>query len=49
VDTSTIGEKLRKLEEKYLHESLPEQERLELRERIFRLQERVEEATVGRS
>ena len=37
---TTIPEKIRKLEERYAHELLPEEERLELRERIRKLKER---------
>jgi hypothetical protein len=44
----TIAEKLGKLEEKYLHELLPEEERLELRERILRLRTKAEK-TAGRA
>jgi hypothetical protein len=40
----TIAERLAKLEEKYLHEPLPEEERLELRERIARLKKKTEKA-----
>ncbi len=36
----TIAERLAKLEEKYLHELLPEEERLELRERILKLKKK---------
>ena len=39
---ATIPERIRKLEEKYLHELLPEEERLELRERILRLKKKAE-------
>ena len=44
----TIAERLAKLEEKYLHELLPEEERLELRERILRLKKKAE-TTAGRA
>jgi hypothetical protein len=37
MDTTTIAEKLKKLEEEFAHELLPEDERLELRERILKL------------
>ncbi len=36
----TIAERLAKLEEKYLQELLPEEERLELRERILKLKKK---------
>jgi hypothetical protein len=45
----SLARKLRELEERYRHELLPEEERLELRERILRLQERVEETAAVRS
>ena len=45
---TTIAERLRKLEERYAHELLPEEERLELRERILRLKKKLE-TTAGRS
>ena len=45
---TTIAEKLRKLEERYAHELLPEEERLELRERILKLRKKIE-TTAGRS
>ena len=48
MDTTTIRERLAKLEEKYLHESLPEGERLELQERILRLRKKAE-IEAGRS
>jgi hypothetical protein len=38
---ATIAERLAKLEEKHLHELLPEEERLELRERILRLRRKL--------
>jgi hypothetical protein len=38
----TIPETLRKLEERYAHELLSEDERLELRERILKLKAKVE-------
>jgi hypothetical protein len=44
-----VTEMLKKLEEGGRHEMLPEEERLELRERILRLQERVEETAAVRS
>jgi hypothetical protein len=37
----SVAERLAKLEEKYLHELLPEEERLELRERILRLRRKL--------
>ena len=37
---ATIPEKIRKLEERYAHELLPEEERLELRERILKLKKK---------
>jgi hypothetical protein len=42
VDKVSVEEKLRKLEEKYLHELLPEEERLELREAIIKLKKKAE-------
>ncbi len=39
---TTIPEKIRKLEERYAHELLPEEERLELRERILKLKAKTE-------
>ena len=36
----SVAEKIRELEEKYLHEFLPEEERLELRERILKLRKK---------
>ena len=45
---ATIAEKLRKLEERYAHELLPEEERLELREAILKLKKKVT-IEVGRS
>ena len=47
--TTTIAEKLAALEEKYLQELLPEEERLELRERILKLKAKTEKTTAGRS
>ena len=44
VDTTTIAERLAKLEEKYLHELLSEEDRLELRERILKLKAKAEKA-----
>ena len=38
---ATIPEKIRKLEERFAHELLPEEERLELRERILRLRKKL--------
>jgi hypothetical protein len=38
---ATIAERLAKLEEKYLHELLPEEERLELLEAIKRLKKKL--------
>ena len=40
----TIAERLAELQEKYLHELLPDEERLELRERILRLREKTQKA-----
>ena len=39
-----LAEKLRKLGAKYRHELLPEEERLELREKIFSLKKKTEKA-----
>ena len=36
----SVAEKIRELEEKYLHELLAEEERLELRERILKLRKK---------
>ena len=44
VTKTTIPEKIRKLEEKYLHEMLPEEERLELLEKILKLKKKAEKA-----
>ena len=44
----TIAERLRRLEERYAHELLPEEERLELRERILKLRKKIE-MTAGRA
>jgi hypothetical protein len=38
---TSVAEKLRKLEERYAHELLPEEERLELRERIHKLRKKL--------
>jgi hypothetical protein len=46
--TTCVAEKLRKLEERYAHELLPEEERLELRERIARLKKKTEKAAGAR-
>jgi hypothetical protein len=43
-----IEARLTKLEGRYAHELLPEEERLELRERMLRLRERVEETAAVR-
>jgi hypothetical protein len=45
---ATIAERLAKLEEKYLHELLPEEERLELRERILKLRNKATTLEAGR-
>ena len=45
----TIAERLRKLEERYAHELLPEEERLELRERILKLRKKATKLEAGRS
>ncbi len=45
---TTIAEKLRELEERYRHELFPEEERLELRERILKLKKKIE-TTAGRA
>ena len=44
----TIAERLRKLEERYAHELLGEEERCELRERILKLRKKLE-TTAGRA
>jgi hypothetical protein len=41
VDTTSVAEKIRKLEERYAHELLPTEERLELRERILKLRKKL--------
>ena len=46
--TTSVAEKLRKLEERFAHELLPEEERLELRERILKLKAKTEK-TAGRA
>ena len=46
---TTIPETIRKLEERFAHELLGEEERLELRERILRLKKKTETTTAGRS
>ena len=40
MDTTTIAERLAKLEEKYRRELMGEEERLELRERILKLRKK---------
>jgi hypothetical protein len=45
---TSVAERLAKLEEKYLHELLPEEERLELRERILRLKAKAGDETKAR-
>ncbi len=42
---ATIPEKLRVLEERYAHQLMGEEERLELRERILRLKKKAEKTT----
>ena len=44
-----LAGKLRELEERYAHELLPEEERLELRERILRLKKKATAIEAGRS
>ena len=44
----TIAEKLRKLEERFAHELVSEEERLELRETILKLKAKTEK-TAGRA
>ena len=44
----SVAERIRKLEERFAHELLPEGERLELRERILRLKKKAE-TKAGRS
>ena len=41
---TSVAEKLGKLEEKFLHELMPEEERLELRETILKLRAKTEKA-----
>ena len=48
VTKTTIPEKIRILEARYAHELLPEEERLELRERILKLKKKIA-TTAGRS
>ena len=45
----SLAERLRRLEERFAHELLGEEERLELRERILRLKKKTETTTAGRS
>ena len=47
MDERSVAERLKKLEERYAHELLPKEERLELRERILKLRAKTEKA--GRS
>jgi len=47
VDTTTIRERLAKLEEKYRRELMGEEERLELLETIKRLKKRAETKAAG--
>jgi len=37
----SVAERLKVLEERYLHELLPEEERLEIKERILKLKEKL--------
>ena len=46
---TTIAEKLAELEERYAHELMGEEERLELRERILKLKKKAEKTTAGRA
>ena len=46
---TTIAERLRKLEERYAHELLPEEERLKPRERILKLRKKATTIEAGRS
>ena len=46
---TSVAERLKELEERYAHELLPEEERLELRERILRLRKKAEKTTAGRA
>ncbi len=41
---TTIAEKLRELEERYRHELMGEEQRLEIRERILKLKVKTEKA-----
>ena len=45
----TIAEKLRRLEAEFAHELLPEEGRLELRERILKLRKKIETTSKGRA
>ena len=45
----TIAERLGKLEERFAHELLSEEERLELRERILKLRKKATTIEAGRS
>ena len=45
---ASVAERLRKLEERYAHELMGEEERLELRERILKLRKKIE-TTAGRA
>ena len=48
MDERSVAEKLAKLEERYAHELLPEEERLELRERILELRKKLATTTAAR-
>ena len=41
---TSVADRLKTLEERYAHESLPEEERLELRETILKLKAKTEKA-----
>ena len=48
--TTSVADRLKKLEEKYRRELMGEEDRLELRERILKLRKKAETATTaGRS
>ena len=44
---TSVAERLKELEERYAHELMGEEERLELRERILKLKRKATRATAG--
>lgn len=49
MDTTSVAERLKALEERYAHDLLPEEERLELRERILKLRKKIQTTAAGRA